>query len=204
VYPRACTIPTPETEGFSGTPEETNEGYGWAKRMAEFEAAAVHKEFGLRVAIARPYNAYGPRDDFDPETSHVIPALIRKALSGQDPLEVWGDGTQTRAFLYVEDFVRGLLEVAERYAECDPVNLGADEEVSIGDLARMIVELCGSRARLRFETGAPKGQPRRNCDTAKAREKLAFSAKVPLREGLRRTIEWYRRRLETKPGSAHL
>ncbi|HVE13669.1 MAG TPA: NAD-dependent epimerase/dehydratase family protein [Elusimicrobiota bacterium] len=204
VYPRVCAIPTPETEGFSGSPEETNAGYGWAKRMAEFEAAATHKEFGMRVAIARPYNAYGPRDDFEPETSHVIPALIRKVLSGQDPVPVWGDGRQTRAFLYVDDFVRGLLDVTERYAECDPLNLGSDEETSIGDLTRMIVELCGSKAALRFDSSAPQGQPRRCCDTTKARSTIGFRAEVPLREGLRRTIEWYRRTIEAKPGSAHV
>lgn len=202
VYRRHCAIPTPEEEGFEGWPEDTNEGYGWAKRMAEFEAQAVHKEFGLRVAIARPYNCYGPRDHFDAEHSHVIAALIRRVMGGESPVCVWGDGTQTRAFLYVEDFARGVLEVTERYAECDPVNLGADEEVSIKDLIRMILELSGSKAEVEFDTSKPSGQPRRNCDTTKAREKVGFTARVSLREGLRRTIEWYQKNHETKLDSS--
>ncbi len=198
VYRRHCTIPTPEEEGFVGWPEDTNEGYGWAKRMAEFEAQAVHKEFGLRVAIVRPYNCYGPRDHFDPKDSHVIAALIRRVMDGESPVRVWGGGTQTRAFLYVEDFARGVMEVTERYAECDPINLGTDEEISIKDLIGMILELSGSKADAEFDTSKPAGQPRRNCDTVKAREKAGFVARVSLREGLRRTIEWYKKNHETK------
>lgn len=194
VYTRHCPVPTPETEGFVGWPEDTNEGYGWAKRMAEFEAAAYHKEFGLRVAIARPYNCYGPRDHFDPEVSHVIPALIRRVLDGEDPIRVWGDGTQTRAFLYVDDFARGLLMTVERYAECDPVNIGTDEEVSIKDLIHKVRDLCGSKAAIEFDASKPSGQPRRNCDTRKAKEKVGFEARVRLDDGLRRTIDWYRAR----------
>lgn len=192
VYAQLCTIPTPESEGFTGSPAETNEGYGWAKRMAEYQARAYRDEFGLRVAIARPYNAYGPRDHFSSPDSHVIAALIRRVASGEDPVRVWGDGTQTRAFLYVEDFVRGLLEVTERYAECDPVNLGADEEVTIRRLSEMILKASGSKARLEFDASKPAGQPRRACDTRKARELVGYSAKVSLEEGLRRTVDWYR------------
>jgi len=202
VYTRHCTIPTPETEGFDGWPEYTNEGYGWAKRMAEFEAQAVHKEFGMKFAIVRPYNCYGPRDHFDPETSHVIAALIRRVLGGENPVKVWGDGSQTRAFLYVEDFCRGVMEVTERYAECDPVNLGADEEVPIRDLIALILELAGSKAPVEFDTSKPAGQPRRNCDTVKAREKAGFSARVSLRDGIARAIEWYKKNHETKLDSA--
>jgi GDP-L-fucose synthase len=192
VYPRHCPIPTPETEGFSGWPEPTNEGYGWAKRMGEFEAMAVHKEFGLRVAIARPYNAYGPRDNFDPASSHVIAALVRRALSGENPLRVWGDGSATRSFLFAADMARGLVDTVERYAECDPVNLGSDEEISVADLARLIADLSGPGKEVVFDPSKPAGQPRRRCDTRKAREKVGFSAAVGLREGLRRTIEWCR------------
>lgn len=192
VYPRHCKVPTPESEGFEGWPEPTNEGYGWSKRMGEFETMMMGKEFGMRAAIARPYNTYGPRDHFDPNVSHVIPALIRRVCDGEDPLKVWGDGSATRAFLYVEDYVRGLLEVTERYAECDPVNLGTDEEVSVRELVGMILELAGSKAEVEYDASKPSGQPRRNCDTSKAREKVGFEAKVSLREGLRRTIEWYR------------
>ncbi|MFA6092461.1 MAG: NAD-dependent epimerase/dehydratase family protein [Elusimicrobiota bacterium] len=193
VYPRFCTIPTPEGEGFKDWPEDTNDGYGWAKRMAEFQAMAYKREFGMRFALVRPYNTYGPRDHFDPETSHVIPALIRRVLSGEDPIRVWGDGTQTRAFLYVEDAARGMLECTERFAECDPVNLGADEEITIRDLIAAVMELCGSRARVEFDVSRPAGQPRRNCDTRKAFEKTGFRAKVHLREGLARSIEWYKK-----------
>lgn len=193
VYPRLCTIPTPESEGFKDWPEDTNEGYGWAKRMAEFQAMAYHKEFGMSIAIARPYNCYGPRDHFNPETSHVIPALIRRVLEGENPLRVWGDGTQTRAFLYVEDLARGLLDTAERHAVCDPVNLGTTQEVTISELVRLVLQATGSKAQVQFDPTRPAGQPRRNCDSTKARERLGFEPKVYLEEGLRRTVEWYRR-----------
>src|SRR6266704_5986668 len=142
VYPRDCAIPTPESEGFAGRPEPTNEGYGWSKRMEEFLAAAYAREFGLSVAVARPYNAYGPRDNFDPASSHVIPALVRKAFESTDGfLNVWGDGSHSRSFLYVDDFARGLLEVAARYPMADPLNLGADEETTIAELATRIADL---------------------------------------------------------------
>ena len=192
VYPRLCTIPTPESEGFKDWPEDTNEGYGWSKRMGEFQAMAYHKEFGMRVAIARPYNCYGPRDHFDPEVSHVIPALVHRIVEGEDPVRVWGDGTQTRAFLYVEDFARGLLEVTERYAECDPVNLGTTEEVTVAELVRLVLKAAGSSARVEFDPSKPAGQPRRNCDSTKARAKVGFEPKFRLEEGLRRTVDWYK------------
>lgn len=204
VYPRHCTIPTPESEGFSGEPEPTNAGYGWAKRMGEFETAAACKEFGLKAAIVRPYNLYGPRDHFDPETSHVIAALIRRVMSGETPLRVWGDGKTTRSFFYVDDFTRGVLETAERYAECDPVNLGTDEEVSIKDLAELILKTAGSKAKIEFDASKPSGQPRRNCDTRKAAEKAGFKARIPLSEGLRRTMEWYAKHHETKLNPSHV
>lgn len=192
VYTRHCTIPTPESEGFLDDPEVTNLGYGWAKRALEVQARCYTREYPIRVAIVRPYNIYGPRDDFDWETSHVIPALIRKTVEGQDPLVVWGDGSQTRSFLYVEDCVDGLVRALERYPECDPVNIGTDEEVTIGNLVRTVHELCGSQARIEFDTTRPSGQPRRNGNFLLAREKLGFVARVPLREGLARTIAWYR------------
>jgi GDP-L-fucose synthase len=195
VYPRHCTIPTPESEGFADSPDPANEGYGWAKRMAEYLGKAYSQEFGMKVAIARPYNAYGPRDHFESEDSHVIAALIRRIAGGEDPVLVWGDGKSTRAFLYVEDAARGLLDVAEKYAECDPVNLGTDEEVSIGELARTILRVSGSKAKLRFDVSKPSGQPRRNCDTRKAKEKVGWTAQVKLEEGLRKTLDWYKERL---------
>ncbi|HAM34312.1 MAG TPA: GDP-fucose synthetase [Elusimicrobia bacterium] len=197
VYARSCPIPMAEADGFLDRPERTNEGYGWAKRMAEFQAAAYRCEFGMKLAVVRPINAYGPRDHFDREDCHVIAALIRRVVGGENPIRVWGDGTQTRSFLYVEDFARGLLDVTQRYCECDPVNLGSDEEVTIRDLAGMIRDGAGSRASLLFDAGRPAGQPRRFCSTAKAREAAGFSARIGLAEGLRRTIAWYRARERT-------
>ena len=191
VYRRHCTVPTPESEGFLDDPEPTNFGYGWAKRLLEIQARCYAQEFPIKIGIVRPYNAYGPRDNFEWETSHVIPALIRKAVERHDPIMVWGDGTQTRSFLYVSDFVEGLLLALECYPECDPVNIGTDEEVTIADLVRMIVELVGSKARIVFDASRPAGQPRRNGDFSKAREKLGFEPEVSLKEGLYRTIRWY-------------
>lgn len=192
VYPRDCTIPTPETEGFLDDPEPTNFGYGWAKRVAEVQARSYQMEYGMKIAIARPYNAYGPRDHFDPETSHVIPALIKRIFDGENPLSVWGSGEQTRAFLYVKDFARGLIETVERYPECDAVNVGTDEEISIKDLVYLLLDISGKRPEVYFDTSKPSGQPRRNCDTTKAKEKVGYEAHFSLREGLKETVDWYR------------
>ena len=196
VYPRFCSIPTPEEEGFVGEPEPTNSGYGWAKRMQEYLGAQYAREFGLAVSIARPYNAYGPRDNFDPSSSHVIPALIRKAFESADGFfDVWGDGSHSRSFLYVDDFARGLLEVTARYPKADAVNLGADEEVSIRDLANTIAgfvsQARGTRVEPRFQSEGLTGQPRRRCDTNKAERLLGFRTKVSLSDGLKRTVEWF-------------
>lgn len=192
VYPRHCTIPTPESEGFVDLPEPTNLGYGVAKRVEELVGQMYAEEFGTRVAIARPYNAYGPRDDFHPETSHVIPALIRRLFrEKENPFVVWGSGNQTRSFLYVSDFARGLMEVTERYAETDPVNLGSDQEVTIRELVEELVEIYGGGVEIRFDETKPEGQPRRACDTSKARREVGFEAVVPLAEGLRKTVDWY-------------
>lgn len=192
VYPRHCTIPTPEEEGFIDSPDPSNEGYGWAKRMEEFLSIAYSKEYGMNIAIARPYNAYGPRDNFDPNSGHVIPALIRRVMGGENPLIVWGSGEQTRSFLYAEDFARGLMIVTEKYCKADPVNIGSDEEVKIKDLANLIVKLSGKKTNIIFDDSKPSGQPRRSCGTKKLFEKTGFRTKVPLEEGIRRTIEWYR------------
>ncbi len=192
VYPRQCTIPTPEEEGFINDPEPTNLGYGWAKRVAELIGRFYAQEFGMKVAIARPYNAYGPRDDFDPATSHVVPGLIKRVFDNENPLKVWGSGKQTRSFLYVEDFAQGLIEVAEKYPNTDPVNIGTEEEVTIGDLAKMIVQISGKDIKVEFDTSKPDGQPRRNCDTTKLKQKVGFVAKTPLKEGLQKTIDWYK------------
>ncbi|MBI4225984.1 SDR family NAD(P)-dependent oxidoreductase [Candidatus Roizmanbacteria bacterium] len=136
VYPRNCSIPTPETEGFADEPEPTNGGYGWAKRMAELLGKYYAEEFGMKVAIVRPYNCYGPRDHFDPQTSHVIPALIKRVFAGENPVRVWGSGKQTRAFLFVEDLAEGMMQAVEKYPVPDPINLGTEEEVSIAQLIK--------------------------------------------------------------------
>lgn len=192
VYPRDCAVPTPESEGFRGEPEPTNGGYGWAKRMAETAARYTAEEFGMRVGIVRPYNAYGPRDHFEPETSHVIPALIKRVLDGENPVRVWGSGKQTRAFLYVEDLAEGMLLAIERYPVPDPVNLGTDEEVSIAHLIQLILDASEIRAELVFDATKPDGSPRRQSDNRKARQHIGFTATTLFAEGLQRTIEWYR------------
>jgi Nucleoside-diphosphate-sugar epimerases len=164
--------------------------------MEEYAAAAAAKEHGLEVAIVRPYNAFGPRDNFNPESSHVLPALILKADETTDgTLPVWGDGTPTRSFLYVDDFARGLIEVTARYAAADPVNIGASEEVSIGTVADMVADIIGRRRRTTitptFMPTSLTGQPRRDCDTTKLESALGFRPNVGLREGLERSISWF-------------
>jgi len=196
IYPRHCTVPTPEAEGFADGPEPTNAGYGWAKRMEEYLAQAASEEYGLETAIARPYNAYGPRDNYNPASSHVLPALILKAFNSDDgTLPVWGDGSPTRSFLYVDDFARGLIEITARYAEAEPLNIGADEEVSIGTAAAMIADIVGGHRKMTIEpVFSPTnyaGQPRRNCDTTKLKSALGFTPRVGLRKGLEATVRWY-------------
>jgi GDP-L-fucose synthase len=193
VYPRFCTVPTPEEEGFKDSPEPTNDGYGWSKRMEEYVGQAYAREFGMRVAIARPYNAYGPRDNFDPSSSHVLPALIRRVLSGEDPLNVWGSGNQTRAFLYAEDFAEGVLQVAEKYPVADAVNLGNDREISVREMVETILRITGRNPQVRYDTTKPEGQPRRSCDTRKMKEKLHWKPPTQFEEGLRKTVDWYQK-----------
>jgi len=192
VYPHDARVPTPETEGFREEPEETNGGYGWAKRMAEKLGEYYSEEYGMKVGIVRPYNAYGPRDHFDPVSSHVIPALIKRVMDGENPVVVWGSGKQTRAFLYVEDLAEGMLLAIEKYPVPDPVNLGTDEEVSIRDLVQKIIRISGSKATVQFDRTKPDGSPRRNSDNTKAKEKIGFAASTPLDVGLKRTIDYYR------------
>ncbi len=193
VYPRFCSIPTPEADGFVDRPDPSNEGYGWSKRMEEFLGDAYAREFGLSVAVARPYNSYGPRDNFDPDSSHVIPSLVRKAFDPRtDVVEVWGSGTPTRSFLYVTDFADGLVRICEQARDTQPTNLGADEETTIGELARRIIEIAGTGKRIRFDTSKPEGQPRRHCDTTRLMKLFDFRARVPLLDGLRATVEYFR------------
>ncbi len=191
VYPHDAKIPTPESEGFRGEPEETNGGYGWAKRMAEKLGKYYAEEFGMKVGIVRPYNAYGPRDHFDPASSHVIPALIKRVMDGENPVVVWGSGKQTRAFLYVEDVADGMIRAIEKYPIPDPVNLGTDEEVSVADLIKKIIRISGKKTIVRFDRTKPDGSPRRNSDNTKAKEKIGFEASTPLDVGLQKTIDYY-------------
>ena len=191
VYPTDAPVPTPESASQSGEPAKSNEGYGWAKRMSEYVGKSYAEEFGMEIAIARPYNAFGPRDHFDSVNGHVIPALITRIANGENPLTVWGTGTPTRSFIYAEDFARGLIETTEKYAASDPVNIGSAEEISIKDLAQLIVDEMGSSATLSFDTTKPNGHPRGACDVKKATEKVGFTAEVSLREGIKKTIAWY-------------
>lgn len=191
VYPRHCSIPTPEEDGFLDEPEPTNSGYGWSKRMLEFMTSAFREEFSLNLAVARPFNLYGPRDDFFAPSSHVIPGIVRRLYDGENPLVIWGSGNQTRSFLYVADLVHGLLILGTMPGYAGPVNLAAPEEITIRDLAALAVELSGLKVPLVLDTSRPDGQPRRAGDVTRARREIGFEAAVPLRDGLRQTIDWY-------------
>lgn len=202
VYPREVSIPTPESEGFLEQPETTNAGYGWSKRMQEYLAQAYREEFSLPVVTARPYNAYGPRDDFDPKTSHVIAALIHKIEEAhrlkQSHIVVWGDGSASRSFLYVEDFARGLLTVAEKATGPDAYNIGAPEEVTMGELAQLLIKLSGYSLEIQYDTSKPNGQPRRSCDSSRAEQELGFKTQFSLKTGLTNTFKYYREFLAQK------
>lgn len=197
VYPRFCTIPTPELEGFYDQPEPTNFGYGWSKRFSEILAKTYHDEFKLSVGIVRPYNVYGPRDNFGPD-SHVIPALIKRIHSGKKTIEVWGDGSPTRSFIYVDDVVRGMMLALEKNPLPDPINLGTREEISIKKLVELIIKLSGIKVEISFNETKPNGQPRRNCDTTKAEKILGFKAKTKLEEGLPKVIQYYKDYVQKK------
>ena len=195
-YPKHAPVPFREDDLWDGYPEETNAPYGVAKKAILVGAQSYRVQYGLNAVYLLPVNLYGPRDNFDLETSHVIPALIRKMLEaerrGEDEITLWGDGTPTREFLYVEDCVEGLLLAAERYDGAEPVNLGTGEELAIRDLAELVREATGYRGHIRWDTSKPNGQPRRRLDTSRAEELFGFRARVPLREGLARTVDWYR------------
>ena len=193
VYPREASIPTPEGEGMLGDPEPSNLGYGWAKRVGELQAKMYAKEFGMKVSIIRPMNAYGPRDDFDPETSHVIPALIRKIINAKTEVSIWGSGNQTRSFVYVDDVARGMLIALEKLTAPDPINIGTDEEIKIKDLVSMIVNITGMNdLQIKYDKTKPEGQLRKTADTKKAEELIQYKPKYSLEEGLKHTIDWYR------------
>lgn len=200
-YPKFTPVPFKEEDLWNGYPEETNAPYGLAKKMLLVQSQAYRQQYGFNSIYLLPVNLYGPRDNFDPESSHVIPALIKKcvdAITNNDSqIIVWGTGKATREFLYVEDAAEGVLLATERYNKPDPVNLGAGFEISIKDLVELIVKLTGFKGKIVWDTSKPDGQPRRMLDTSKAEKEFGFKAKTGFEEGLRKTIEWYRESKES-------
>lgn len=195
-YPKFTPIPFREDDLWNGYPEETNAPYGLAKRMLLVQAQAYRAQYGFNAIYLVPANLYGPRNNFNPAESHVIPALIRKAVEGHErglaQIVLWGDGTPTREFLHVEDAAEAILLAAERYDGADPVNLGTGEEISIADLARLICSEVGYQGDIVWDAAMPGGQPRRRLDVSRAKELFGFTARRSLREGLRETVAWYR------------
>ncbi|MSO96072.1 MAG: GDP-L-fucose synthase [Thermoleophilia bacterium] len=195
-YPKFAPVPFREDDLWIGYPEETNAPYGVAKKAILVGAQAYRRQYGTNSIYLLPVNLYGPGDNFDLETSHVIPALIRKMVeaqeAGAESITLWGDGSPTREFLYVDDCVEGLARAAERYDGEDPVNLGTGEEIAIRDLAELIRDATGYRGEVAWDTSRPNGQPRRKLDTTRAEELFGFRAQVRLPEGIERTVTWYR------------
>ncbi|RMH09325.1 MAG: GDP-L-fucose synthase [Nitrospirae bacterium] len=195
-YPKFAPIPFKEEDLWNGYPEETNAPYGLAKKMLLVQSQAYRQQYGFNSIFLLPVNLYGPRDNFDLESSHVIPALIRKCIEakeqGADHIVAWGDGSPTREFLYVEDAAEGILLAAERYNSSEPVNLGSAFEISIKCLLETIAKLTRFEGKIVWDTTKPNGQPRRKLDVTRAREWFGFEAKTTFEEGLRKTIEWYR------------
>jgi len=195
-YPKHTPLPFREENLWDGYPEETNAPYGLAKKMLLVQSQAYRQQYGFNSIFLLPVNLYGPGDNFNPRSSHVIPALIRKCVEAQEKgaseIIVWGDGTPTREFLFVDDAAEGIILASEKYNGSEPVNLGSGFEISIKDLAELICRLTGFRGRLAWDTLKPNGQPRRCLDVSRARRLFGFSAQVDFEEGLRRTIEWYR------------
>jgi GDP-L-fucose synthase len=195
-YPKFAPVPFREDDLWNGYPEETNAPYGIAKKALLVMAQSYRQEFGSNFVTLLPVNLYGPRDHFDLENSHVIPAMIRKFVeadaAGRAEVVLWGDGTPTREFLFVRDAAAGIVSAAERYDEPDPVNLGAGFEISMGELAGLISRKVGFRGGVRWDTSRPNGQPRRMLDTSRARERFGFVASTTFEQGLDETIRWYR------------
>ncbi|HEX6701881.1 MAG TPA: GDP-L-fucose synthase [Gaiellaceae bacterium] len=191
-YPKFTPVPFREDNLWNGYPEETNAPYGVAKKSLLVGAQAYREQYGLDSIFLLPTNLYGPRDNFDLETSHVIPALIRKMLESPEEIVLWGDGSPTREYLYVEDAAEGLVLAAERYDGAEPVNLGTGVETSIRETAELVADIVGFDGRIVWDTSMPNGQPRRSLDASRAEELFGFRARTPLREGLERTIAWYK------------
>jgi len=195
-YPKFTPVPFREEELWNGYPEETNAPYGLAKKMLLVQLQAYRAEYGFRGVFLLPVNLYGPEDNFDLETSHVIPAMIRRFLeakaTGASEVTLWGDGSPTREFLYVEDAAEGILAAAERYDGAEPVNLGSGEEISIRDLATLVAKETGFTGAVRWDTSKPNGQPRRRLDVSRAERLFGWRATTRLAEGLGKTVAWYR------------
>ena len=194
-YPKLAPIPFREDDLWNGYPEETNAPYGIAKKLLLVQAQAYREQYGTNAVVLFPVNLYGPRDNFDLETSHVIPAMIRKLVEararGDASVTLWGDGSPTREFLYVEDAAEGALLAAERYDGADPVNLGSGAEISIGELATLVAGATGFTGRIAWDPSRPNGQPRRRLDTSRARERFGFVATTALADGVAKTVAWY-------------
>ncbi len=194
-YPKFAPIPFREDDLWNGYPEETNAPYGLAKKMLLVQSQAYREQYGYNSLFLLPVNLYGPRDNFDPRTSHVIPALIKKCVEavarGDEEIVVWGDGSPTREFVYVEDAAEAIVLAAECYNASEPVNIGSGFEISIKDLVERIAAYAGFKGRLVWDTTKPNGQPRRRLDTSRAAEAFGFRAQVGFEEGLRRTVDWY-------------
>jgi GDP-L-fucose synthase len=200
-YPKFTPVPFREDDLWDGYPEETNAPYGVAKKSVLVGAQAYRDQYGLDAIFLLPANLYGPRDNFHPTNAHVIPDLIRKMVDSSDEVVLWGDGSPTREFLYVEDCVDGFVAAAERYDGPEPVNLGSGAEISIRELAELVAELVGFEGRIDWDTSMPNGQPRRSLDASRARDLFGWEARTPLREGLERTIAWYREHAAATAGS---
>jgi GDP-L-fucose synthase len=194
-YPKDTPVPFREEDLWNGYPEETNAPYGLAKKMLLVQGQAYRQQYGFNSIHLVPVNLYGPGDNFDPASSHVIPALIRKCIEARDRgdpfIEVWGTGAATREFLYVDDAAEGIVLAAEKYDGPEPVNLGVGQEIAIRDLVEAIVELTGFKGEIRWDFTKPDGQPRRSLDTTRARERFGFRARTTFRDGLRRTVASY-------------
>lgn len=194
-YPKFTPVPFREDDLWNGYPEETNAPYGLAKKMLLVQGQAYRQQYAFCSIYLLPVNLYGPRDNFDPKVSHVIPALIKKCIDARDQdmseVVVWGDGTPTREFLYVEDAAEGIVLATERYDKPDPVNLGSSYEISIRELVELIAEAVGFHGRIKWDTTQPNGQPRRKLDTGRAEREFGFRARTDFAEGLQRTVMWY-------------
>ncbi len=194
-YPKFTPVPFREDDLWNGYPEETNAPYGLAKRMLLVQGQAYRTQYGFNAIYLLPVNLYGPGDNFDPASSHVIPALIQKCVDaierGANHIDVWGTGSASREFLYVDDAAEGIVLAAERYDDPEPVNLGTGQEITIRELVELIADATGFKGEIRWDPTRPDGQPRRALDTSRARERFGFTARMPWRDGLLRTIEWY-------------